>query len=952
MYDDPRPERGPSRAVPARTGPSPAGWIALAIWALLAILALLLTVGVVSAFQRYTVGLEDPNKLPTDLTLSQQTVVVDRNGVELARFGGEKREVVDFKDIPPIVIDAQTAIEDKTFWDNAGFDPLAIIAAGIDGLRGNSRGASTITQQLVRQRLLDPVLVQDPHRQAERKIKEIIQSIRLTEAFPGVEGKQKIIAAYLNQNYYGNQAYGVKAAAKSYFGVDDLQKLTPAQAAILAALVKSPSNYDLVKNAQLRCKVPSPQDTADTCASGKGSELFVPPDTEIVQRRNQILELLAQGRTTLSGGQFTPQQLRDAEKDEVILAPQTTPRWIAPHFVWAVQKELADKVCGVDVPTCPKLEGGGLLVTTTLDTKIQAIAEKWVKAAALVPNDKNPAALAKALKIPGGYAQWMKNLRGKDINNGALVAVDYQTGELIAYVGSANYDAPKSTPQFQAKYDVVGNGYRQPGSAFKPFNYLTGIDDKKVTAGSMFMDTATDFGGNYKPNDADNLERGPVRVRTALQFSLNLPSVRMAQINTPDHIFARAQDFGMVFATDHSTAGLSIALGVLEVRPVDLVTAYGTLANSGKMIPHTTILTVKDPSGADVIPAYVPPAGEPVASPQAAWIVTDILAGNTNPSVNPFWGKFDLIGPKNQRRPATLKTGTNNDAKDLNAYGFIAPPTAAGRAKGEYALAVGAWNGNSDNTVVSTPQKPVFSIDVTTFVWQGFLQEATKAWQVNDFTRPDGLVQAKIDPFTGLQPRPGDKTISEWFIPGTEPKDTIPVGACGQAVLDSPGVYEHNFPNWMTADLDWLNRAKRGVGVAGGVNGTRTAYFYNGAFRPFGASWGALVEGHGCTAPSPSVTCYPVPTADPSGVVPSFVVPSADPSANLVFEPCPTATPSASPSPSVEPSASAPPPTPEPTPPPSPTPAPTPSPTPSASAGPSAAAASGAAAAAPTASGP
>ena len=140
--------------------------------------------------------------------------------------------------------------------------------------------------------------------------------------------------------------------------------------------------------------------------------------------------------------------------------------------------------------------------------------------------------------------QWVKNLRGKDVHNGALVAIDYQTGELIAYVGSANYYAAKSTKQFQAKYDVVGDGFRQPGSAFKPFNYLIGIDDKRITAGSMFMDTATDFGGNYTPKDADDLERGPVRVRNALQFSLNIPSVKTAQSTAPTTSSPRPRSSG------------------------------------------------------------------------------------------------------------------------------------------------------------------------------------------------------------------------------------------------------------------------------------------------------------------------------------------------------------------------------------------------------------------------
>jgi len=944
VYDAPAADRGPVREAPERTSPSAAGWFALAIWAAFAILGVLFTIGAVAAFPRLTTGLPDPKSFE-QIGFSVQSVIYDRTGkVELARFGGEQREVVAFKDIPAIVVDAQTAVEDKTFWENAGFDPVAIIAAGLDSLRGNSRGASTITQQLVRQRLLDPALVSDPHRGFERKILEIVQSIRLTEAFPGVEGKQEIIAAYLNQNYYGNQAYGVKAAAKAYFGVTDLSKLTPAQAAILAGLPKSPSNYDLVKNAVETCADPS-VGPEDTCPPSK-IQLTVDPNSAIVQRRNAILELLAEGRTPLSGSQYSPDQFRAAENDPVILAPQAQPNWVAPHFVWAVQKELTDKVCGLNVPTCDKMAAGGLRITTTLDAGLQKIAEKWVKAAAIVPNSKNPTALYKSLGLPGALPQWIRNLRGKDINNGALVAIDYQTGELVAYVGSVNYYAAKSSKQFQAKFDVVGSGLRQPGSAFKPFNYLAAIDAKLVTAGSMFMDTSTDFGDKYTPADADRLERGPVRVRTALQFSLNIPSVKTAQVNGVDTVFRRAEDFGMVFATDQTNAGLSIALGVQEVRPVDLVTAYATLANGGTKLGHTTILSVKDQSGQNVIPPYQPPTGEQVASPQAAFIVTDILNGNTNPRINPFWGKFELTGPANKRRPATLKTGTNNDAKDLNAYGYIAPPTQQGRDKGEFALAAGAWNGNSDNTVVSTPDKPVFSIDVTTFVWQGFMEEATRKWAINDFRAPAGLTRAKIDPFTGLKPTAGSQSIDEWYIPGTEPQNALAPGVCGEAVLDQPGIYEGRFKNWKSADIDWIARARRGPGTSGGVNRSRTAYFYNAAFQPFGQSWGALVQGHGCVAPSPSVTCYPVPTPDPSGIVPSFVIPTTDPSASVpvIYQPCPTPSTAPSLAPSAPPSIE---PTPAPTPPPTKPPKPTPTPLPTP--GPSAADAS---AAAPAASGP
>ena len=923
-----RPAANPRRQ--PRTSPTTVGWIAIILFCFLAGIGAITAVAAIGVYGSLAADLPDPNRL-TDYVLPEQTIIYDRTGkIELARFGDAKREVVTFDQIPKVLLDATTAVEDKTFWDNAGFDPVAIISATLGSLRGDSRGASTITQQLVRERLLDPALVQDPHRTVERKLKEIIQSIRLTEAFRGEEGKQQIITAYLNQNYYGNQAYGVKAAVDSYFGID-ISKIDPAQAAIIAGLPKSPSNYDLVRNHIEKC--PTVVAEGDTCPD---PQLVVPPTTTVVQRRNQILELLAGGgRTPMSGDAYTAAQFKAAEDEDVVLSSQTTQNWIAPHFVWAVRDELTTKLCGTDADTCDAMRQGGLRVTTTLDVGLQKIAEKWVKAAAIVPHAKNPTAAAKALGFKK-LEPWMTNLKNKTLRNGALVALDYQTGELVAYVGSADYYATSTKPEFQPQYDVLGKGYRQPGSAFKPFNYVTAIDDKKLTAGSMLMDVGTDF-GNYKPNDADNLERGPVRVRNALQFSLNIPSVKTMAINGPDRVFAKAQQFGIQFQGPR-TAELALALGVQEVRPVDLVTAYGTLANGGKEIPHTTILRVTDANVKDApgFPPYVPPDGKQAVSPQAAFIVTDILAGNTNPSVNPFWGKFSVSGPGGARRPATLKTGTNNDAKDLNAYGYIAPPTDAGRTAGAHALAVGVWNGNSDNSLVSTARSPLFSIDVSTFVWQGFLQEASAKWPVTNFKPPaDGLVRVKIDPFTGFLASSDKNAVNEWFIVDTEPKQRLAANTCGMDVVAAVHV-ESGFGPWMQADQDWLRRATRGPGVAGGPNRTRTAYFYNGAFHPYGSSWGVLVGGS-CGGPSPSPSCFVVPTPDANGVTPSFAIPTPVGSEAAAL-PCPTASPSATPSvePSVEPSAppTEPPPTPTPTPTPTqkgkPTPTPeiTPEPTP------------------------
>src|SRR5262249_20630301 len=141
-----------------------------------------------------------------------------------------------------------------------------------------------------------------------------------------------------------------------------------------------------------------------------------------------------------------------------------------------------------------------------------------------------------------------------------------------------------------------------------------------------------------------------------------------------------------------------------------------------------------------------------------------------------------------RRRPATLKTGTSNDARDLNAYGYIAAPTKAGRQDGEYALVVGAWNGNSDNSLVSTPAAPLFSIDVTTHVWQGFMLDATKGWKINTFGPNPGLEQAAVDPWTGLRATGGGQAVPELFLKGTAPTETNPgPDQCGEAVLRVAG---------------------------------------------------------------------------------------------------------------------------------------------------------------------
>ncbi len=914
----PRPTRSAARR--RQTGFGAAGSMALLLFGALVLLGAVGAMIAVATYVSLRSDLPDPSALE-QIELPQQSVILDRTGtVELARFGEFNRETVTFDQIPPVLVDATTAVEDRTFWENSGFDTIGIFAAGLDALRGQARGASTITQQLVRQRLLNAEGTAQTQRSIDRKLREVIQSIRLTRAFPGEAGKQRIMAAYLNQNYYGNESYGVKAAAKSYFGVE-LQDLTLAQAAILAAIPKAPSSYDLVQNAIEECADPS-QDP-DTCTD---TRLVVPLDTPIAQRRNLVLDLMEKGRTPLTGSTYTTADFEAAKLEPIVLAPQTTPRWTAPQFVWQVRKELATRVCGDGVETCPTLERGGLTITTTLDTRLQGIAEKWVKAAAIVPHAKDPKAAAKALGLT--YASWMANLRSKDLHNSAMIAIDYQTGDIVAYVGSADYYATKSTPKFQPRFDVLSDGWRQPGSAFKPVVYATGIDSRQITAATMFMDVVTDFGGGYTPKDADNYERGPVRMRDALRFSLNIPAVKAVAVIGTGRIQAKAEDMGVRFKGGPTDAGLSFALGVEEIHPADLVRAYGTLADGGQLAEQTTIRTVTDSKGETLVSEADRPAPAQAIGDGAAGIMTDILAGNTDPKQNPYWGKFEVTDGK-ARRPAALKTGTNNDAKDLSAYGYIAPPAAADRDQGEYALAVGVWNGNSDNSLVSKSGSPVFSLDVSTYVWQGFLNEATKGWAIADFTRPGGLKTAAVDPWTGLAADAGAPAVQELFLDGTTPSSGVPQDArCGEAVLQTAG-FERDHDAWLTADRAWLARAQRGTNVRGGPKGTLTSYFYNRTFNPYGKSWGPLLGGGGCSTPTPSVSIDPCATPLDSGAPPASVDPLASPDASAVVCPSPSESPSAIPSEAPSPSTT---PTPTPTPSPpggTPTPPPSPTPTPS-----------------------
>jgi membrane carboxypeptidase/penicillin-binding protein PbpC len=522
---------------------------------------------------------------------------------------------------------------------------------------------------------------------------------------------------------------------------------------------------------------------------------------------------------------------------------------------------------------------------------MQTAAEKWVYVAARATNAKDPSAILASRKIPAKARSWILGLRGHNINNAAAAVMDYRTGEVLAYVGSASYTS-KGNKKFQPQFDVLSDGWRQPGSAIKPVNYVIGIDDKTLTAATMLMDVTTNFGGGFTPTQADKLERGPVRVREAIEFSLNVPAIKATIISGLDHVFERSKDFGLTYPNGVVPV-LSEGIGTLEVHPIDLLGAYSTIANGGLKMPERMIGTILNPDGSTLWPTPTDtPTGTQVVGKDAAYVMTDILAGNTQPSVNPFWGKWAIYDGKT-RRPAAYKTGTTSDNRDVAAYGFLAPP-ADPKAP---ALAVGVWMGNSDNS----PNDGKLSLDTSAPLWSAILAEVSHGEKIAQFKPPKDIVTAKVDAFTGLKPGPFTrKTITELFVPGTVPtqKENLRVGVAIDAASGllwqdgcagpkvtkgffNMGDVEANFPAWQKADIAWAARAARGSGVGGGPLGTRTSYFYNNQFAPFGRTWGAPFAPRAlCPLYTPPTYCdpfAPTPTPDPLLPPPPPCVPAPTP---------------------------------------------------------------------------
>ena len=491
------------------------------------------------------------------------------------------------------------------------------------------------------------------------------------------------------------------------------------------------------------------------------------------------------------------------------------------------------------------VETGGYRVITTLDWRAQRLAEKWLSAALIAPNlpSKTSATAARSLDIPQSDRGWLSALRGKDLHNGALVALDYRTGDVLAYVGSAGYYRDDGVAEVRAQ--VRRRRRRQPSAGFglEAHRVRHRVRAKELTPGCVLLDITTRFArASWAPRDADSLDRGPVLVRKALQYSLNIPAIRALERVGNEAVAKQAEKMGIRFpggTESYLQAGLAGAIGTVEVRPLDLTSRVRGLRQRRRPVPPRMILEIRARRAA----VWKAPQtkGERAVSPQAAFLMSDILAGNTDPSQNPIWAaKLALPnGPHGSRRPAAVKTGTANDARDLATYGFLRQPKAAN----DPGYAVGIWMGNSDHSMPRA-RPPATSLDAAAPLWHAFVRDLTRGEPVARFTRPSKIVSARIDAWSGGRPGPWTRdTVTECFIAGTQPGGPHRVdpngllyrAACGTWQVD-PLKAELGPRAWDDDVLGWMSRARQGVGVGGPLD-SRTAYFWGKS------SWGGPIAG-------------------------------------------------------------------------------------------------------------
>ncbi|MEI8393493.1 MAG: penicillin-binding protein 1A [Rhodospirillaceae bacterium] len=767
----------------------------LRLGAILFFLAMVGMGGIYYVLHHYGSDLPDYNRL-ADYEPPTVTRVHAGDGRLLAEFASERRVFVPIEAMPKRVVHAFLAAEDKNFYDHPGIDISGILRAAItnfEHMHSDRRpmGASTITQQVAKNFLLTNEV------SIARKVKEAILALRIEQALP----KDRILELYLNEIFLGNRSYGVAAAALNYFN-KSLDELTVAEVAYLAALPKAPNNYNPERQREAAIG-------RRNWVIGRMVEDGYVPSAEGIKAQAEPLETRRRDAAEVYTAEYYAEEVRrelaklfgeeQLYKGGLSVRTPLDPRlqeiagralrsglmnydrrhgWRGPVTHFASVDSWAKQLAAVTMPK----GGEAWRLAVVLDTKGDGAAigfadnskgripfseMKWARPArddSRVGAD--PRRAADVVKVgdvvmvePETTAEFF-GLRQIPEVQGGLVAMDPHTGRVLAMAGGFS-----ST---MSQFNRATQASRQPGSAFKPFVYLTALDNG-FTPSSLVLDAPFEFNPGFgqpiwRPENYHQKFYGPTPLRVGIEKSRNLMTVRLAQKVGMDKVKATVEKFGII---DNFQPYLPMSLGAGETTVLRLTTAYAMLVNGGKKLTPALIDRVQDRNGKTIyrhdsrpcngcagfpwkptveLPE-LPDNREQIEDPRTCYQIVNIMTGVVQRGTA---SKLAVLG-----RPMGGKTGTTNDSNDVWFVGFT-PDLVVGLYVGfDQPQTLG------DKETGGSTAVPIF---------EKFMVEALKDKPPSPFRVPPGVRLVRVNPETGHPADPGDKkAIWEAFLPGTEP---------------------------------------------------------------------------------------------------------------------------------------------------------------------------------------
>jgi penicillin-binding protein 1A len=707
--------------------------------------------GLLLVIRHFETGLPDVHDLRAHYQPPQVTRVLARDGTVLASLFVERRTVIPFDEIPSHAKLAFLAAEDAQFYEHQGLNYFGMLRALFANLRAGhtKQGASTITQQVVKNVLLDS------ERTYQRKIKETILARRLEKEL----SKDEIFSLYLNTIYLGHGRYGIEEAARYYFG-KKAKDLDVPEAALLAGLVASPEKYSprhdeakaLARRRyvldQMLQKSFITQDLHDLAEASKvrlapasdGESELAP---EVVSYVKKVLDDVA-GEAAVSGGytiETTIDPALEAAARRAVrenLDNYATRQKLVPPFTQTSRKLWGPLAAGV--PRQNKIYVGKVVALNdaqgTLDVQVGDVLGRVTLTSEERYNPKHlpPSEFAKLgavlrvglLGSPDGVPP--VPLRLELGPESALIAIDVRSREVRALVGS--YEA------VNGGLDRATRARRQPGSSFKPMLYSYALHSRRFTPASVL---------DLTKKNGKELVSYRESVRTAIAESDNSAADKLLDEVGAANVVEWAHALGIT--TDLQPTP-SLALGAYEVIPIELCNAYVTFANGGEFELPKLVTRIVAPGGKVLaLPATPPPRR--VLSPEEAYLITSLMRGVVEHGTAQ---RARALG-----RPLAGKTGTTNLAKDTWFVGFSTELAATVWVGYDDALPLG-WGEAGAQTALPA--------------WMSFMKAAHDKKPPTEFPRPSGIVTANVDPATGLLPYPGeDSAIEEEFLDGTVPTE-------------------------------------------------------------------------------------------------------------------------------------------------------------------------------------